>query len=178
MDAANRALADLRIALVGVPNCGKTALFNRLTGSHQKVANYPGVTIERKEGQFHNRAGRRFAVVDLPGTYSFTPASLDEAITRDVVLGRIAGEPQPDVIVCVADATHMPLSLRLILDLQRLGRPMIVALNRSDIAKRRGFTLDVAKLADKLGVPIVETVAIAPGGTDQLIEALGTFEAA
>jgi ferrous iron transport protein B len=177
MDTANRALADLRIALVGVPNCGKTALFNRLTGSHQKVANYPGVTIERKEGQFHSREGRRFAVLDLPGTYSFTPTSLDEAITRDVVLGRIRGEPRPDVIVCVADATHMPLSLRLILDLQRLGRPMIVALNRSDIAKRRGFALDVAKLAEKLGVPVVETVAIAPGGTDKLVEALAAFEA-
>jgi len=177
MDTANRALAELRVALVGVPNCGKTALFNRLTGSHQKVANYPGVTIERKEGQFHDRAGRRYAVIDLPGTYSFTPTSLDEAITRDVVLGRIQGEPRPDVIVCVADATHMPLSLRLILDLQRLGRPMIVALNRSDLARRRGFTLDVARLAARLGVPVVETVAIAPGGTDQLVAALQAFEA-
>ena len=93
---------DLRVALVGLPNCGKTALFNRLTGSHQKVANYPGVTVERKEGRFRDRAGRQYRVLDLPGAYSLSPTTLDEAITRDVVLGRVAGETRPDVIVCVA----------------------------------------------------------------------------
>jgi ferrous iron transport protein B len=177
MDTANRQLADLHIALVGVPNCGKTALFNRLTGSHQKVANYPGVTVERKEGRFRDRAGRQYRVLDLPGAYSLSPTTLDEAITRDVVLGRVAGETRPDVIVCVADATHMPLSLRLVLEVKRLGHPMVVALNRSDLARKRGFRLDVAKLATALGVPVIETVAIAPSGADALIERLGDFEA-
>ncbi|MGD9597921.1 MAG: ferrous iron transporter B [Steroidobacteraceae bacterium] len=175
MDIANRRLANLRIALVGVPNCGKTALFNRLTGSRQKVANYPGVTVERKEGHFRDRAGRRYDVLDLPGAYSLSPTTLDEAITRDLVLGRIAGEEPPDVIVCVADATHMPLSLRLVLEVQRLGHPMVVALNRSDLARKRGFRLDVAKLAATLGVPVIETVAIAPGGAAALIEGLAPF---
>jgi len=175
VDIANRRLADLRIALVGVPNCGKTALFNRLTGSRQKVANYPGVTVERKEGHFRDRAGRRYDVLDLPGAYSLSPTTLDEAITRDLVLGRIAGEEPPDVIVCVADATHMPLSLRLVLEVQKLGHPMVVALNRSDLARKRGFRLDVAKLAAALGVPVIETVAIAPGGADALIAGLAPF---
>jgi ferrous iron transport protein B len=175
MDVANRLLADLRIALVGVPNCGKTALFNRLTGSRQKVANYPGVTVERKEGQFRDPAQRLIRVLDLPGTYSLSPTTLDEAITRDVVLGRLASEPPPDVIVCVADATHLPLSLRLVLDLQRLGRPVVVALNRIDLARRRGFRVDTAKLSTALGVPVVETVAVAPGGADALIDALRAF---
>jgi ferrous iron transport protein B len=175
MDVANRLLADLRIALVGVPNCGKTALFNRLTGSRQKVANYPGVTVERKEGQFRDPAQRLIRVLDLPGTYSLSPTTLDEAITRDVVLGRLASEPPPDVIVCVADATHLPLSLRLVLDLQRLGRPVVVALNRIDLARRRGFRVDTAQLSTALGVPVVETVAVAPGGADALIDALRAF---
>jgi ferrous iron transport protein B len=177
MDMANTGLADLRIALVGVPNCGKTALFNRLTGSHQKVANYPGVTVERKEGRFHDRAGRLYRVLDLPGAYSLSPTTLDEAITRDVVLGRVEGEAPPDVIVCVADATHMPLSLRLVLEVRRLGYPMVVALNRSDLAKKRGFHLDVAKLSATLGVPVIETVAIAPTGALALIEGLAGFKA-
>lgn len=177
VDTANLQLADLHIALVGVPNCGKTALFNRLTGSHQKVANYPGVTVERKEGRFRDRAGRRYRVLDLPGAYSLSPTTLDEAITRDVVLGRVAGETQPDVIVCVADATHMPLSLRLVLEVRRLGYPMVVALNRSDLARKRGFRLDVARLAAALGVPVIETVAIAPAGANALIECLAGFAA-
>ena len=177
MDTANRSLADLHIALVGVPNCGKTALFNRLTGSRQKVANYPGVTVERKEGQFRDRAGRQYRVLDLPGAYSLSPTTLDEAITRDVVLGRVAGELPPDVIVCVADATHMPLSLRLVLEVKRLGHPMVVALNRSDLARKRGFRLDVGKLAAALGVPVIETVAIAPSGAQALVECLAGFEA-
>mgnify|MGYP001034104685 FL=1 len=177
MDATNRALAELRIALVGVPNCGKTALFNRLTGSRQKVANYPGVTVERKEGHCRDGNGRRCVVLDLPGAYSLVPTTLDEAITRDVVLGRVHGEPAADVIVCVADATHMPLSLRLVLDLKRLGQPMIVALNRSDLAKKRGFRLDVARLSAALGVPVIETVAIASGGADALLAALAAFQA-
>ena len=172
MDASVIAARDLRVALVGLPNCGKTALFNRLTGSRQKVANYPGVTVERKEGSFVGPSRRRYLVLDLPGTYSLSPTTLDEAITRDVALGRVAGEPQPEVIVLVADATHLALSLRLVLDVKRLGLPLVVALNMSDLAHKRGFAVDRAKLERELGVPVVETVAVDSGGADALIREL------
>ena len=172
MDDVSARSRELRIALVGLPNCGKTALFNRLTGSRQKVANYPGVTVERKEGSFTGPSRRRYRVLDLPGTYSLNPTTLDEAITRDVALGRLAGEAQPELIVLVADATHLALSLRLILDVQRLGLPMIVALNMSDIARRRGFSIDRERLAQEIGVPVVETVAVASSGAGQLIDQL------
>ncbi len=163
----------LRIALVGVPNCGKTALFNRLTGSRQHVANYAGVTVERKEGQCTDAtSGRSYRVLDLPGSYSLAAATLDEAITRDVVLGRFHGEDVPDVIVNVVDATNLRLGLRLSLELLRLGRPMIVALNLSDIARQRGMNVDPAKLSALLGCPVVETVAVQSGGERQLLAAM------
>ncbi len=163
---------ELRLALVGVPNCGKTALFNRLTGSHQKVANYAGVTVERKEGRFTGASGRHYRILDLPGTYSLTPTSLDEAITRDAVLGRLAGEQPPEIIVCVVDATNLRLNLRLVLELARLGVPMVVALNMSDVARNRGYRLDAQALERELGVPVIETVAVAAGGAHALIESL------
>jgi ferrous iron transport protein B len=141
-----------RIALVGVPNCGKTALFNRLTGSRQKVANYPGVTVERREGERAAADGSSLRVLDLPGTYSLKPTTLDEAITRDVLLGRVAGEPAPDLVVCVVDAVHLPIGLRLALEVKRLGLPMMLVLNRMDVAKRRGVSLDIARLSAELGV--------------------------
>ncbi len=175
-----RDLPDLvtrRIALVGAPNCGKTALFNRLTGGRQKVANYPGVTVERKEGAFVSAHGRTlYRVLDLPGTYSLMPTTLDEAITRDAITGRLRGETPPELIICVLDSTNLRLSLRLTLELRRLGLPMIVALNMSDLAQRRGFTLDRARLARELGVPVVETVAVRPGGDAALLRALETAE--
>ncbi len=162
-----------RIALVGVPNCGKTALFNRLTGSRQKVANYAGVTVERKEGVSHDSAsGREYRVLDLPGSYSLAATTLDEAITRDVVLGRLASELPPDLIVNVVDATNLRLGLRLSLELLRLGRPMIVALNMSDIARARGMNVDTARLSAELGCPVVETVAVASGGERALLAQL------
>ncbi|HWW21321.1 MAG TPA: ferrous iron transport protein B [Steroidobacteraceae bacterium] len=162
-----------RVALVGAPNCGKTALFNRLTGSRQKVANYPGVTVERKEGAFVGAQPQwLYRVMDLPGTYSLVPTSLDEAITRDAVLGRLNGETPPDLIVCVLDATNLRLSLRLALELARLSIPMVVALNMSDLAHRRGFMLDAPALSRELGVPVVETVAVKSGGEANLIAAL------
>jgi ferrous iron transport protein B len=161
------------LSLVGVPNCGKTALFNRLTGSRQKVANYPGVTVERKEGRLVGpRTGRIYRVVDLPGAYSLEPATLDEAIARDVVLGRHATEPAPDLLVCVVDATNLRLNLRLVLELRRLGLPMIVALNMSDVAAQRGYSFDRAALGRALGVPVVPTVAIRAGGERELVEAI------
>src|SRR5687767_3543057 len=126
MNAAAEAARDVGLSLIGVPNCGKTALFNRLTGSRQKVANYPGVTVERKEGRFIGpTTGRHYRVLDLPGAYSLEPTSLDEAISRDVVLGRHASEPPPDLLVCVVDATNLRLNLRLVLELKRLGRPLV-----------------------------------------------------
>jgi ferrous iron transport protein B len=160
----------LRIALVGVPNCGKTALFNRLTGSRQKVANYPGVTVERREGERHVATGRNLRVLDLPGTYSLTPTTLDEAITRDVLLGRVPGERAPDLVVCVVDAVHLPIGLRLVLEVKRLGLPMVLALNRMDVAARRGVHVDVARLATELGIPVLPTVAVKRGGADALID--------
>src|SRR3954471_18365696 len=163
----------LRIALIGVPNCGKTALFNRLTGSRQKVANYPGVTVERKEGRFTGPVtGRTYRLVDLPGAYSLEPASLDEAIARDVVLGRHASEQAPDLLVCVVDATNLRLNLRLVLELKRIGRPMLVALNMSDVAKERGDKGEWAALSQALGIPVIETVAIRSGGERGLLEAI------
>ncbi len=171
--SAAAATAGLSLSLVGVPNCGKTALFNRLTGSRQKVANYPGVTVERKEGRFVGpTSGRIYRLLDLPGAYSLQATTLDEAITRDIVLGRHASEQPPDLIVCVVDATNLRLNLRLVLELKRLGRPMVVALNMSDLARARGFRLDAAALARALGLPVVETVAIRPGGERELVALL------
>jgi ferrous iron transport protein B len=164
------------LSLIGVPNCGKTALFNRLTGSRQKVANYPGVTVERKEGRFAGpQSGRVYRVVDLPGAYSLEATSLDEAIARDVVLGRHAAEPGPDLLICVVDATNLRLNLRLVLELKRIGRPMLVALNMSDVAQQRGYHLDRRALQKALGVPVVETVAVRPGGERELVEAIERF---
>ena len=173
--AAALAAPQLTLSLIGVPNCGKTALFNRLTGSRQKVANYPGVTVERKEGRLVGpRTGRTFRVIDLPGAYSLEPATLDEAIARDVVLGRHATEPAPDLLVCVVDATNLRLNLRLVLELKRLGKPIIVALNMSDLAAQRGYTLDRAALERALGVPVVPTVAVRSGGERALVDAIDT----
>jgi ferrous iron transport protein B len=164
------------LSLVGVPNCGKTALFNRLTGSRQKVANYPGVTVERKEGRFAGPStGRIYRLVDLPGAYSLEPTSLDEAVARDVILGRHASEPPPDLLVCVVDATNLRLNLRLVLDLKRIGRPMLVALNMSDVAKQRGYRLNREALEQALGIPVIETVAVRPGGERALVEAIDQY---
>ena len=165
-------MTPLRVALVGNPNCGKTALFNRLTGSRQKVANYAGVTVERKEGRRISPQGRELIVLDLPGTYSLEATSPDEAITRDVCLGRLAGEPPPDVIVCVVDATNLRLHLRFALELRALGRPMVLVLNLADAARKRGISWDLAGLAQRLGLPVVETVAVVRHGADALLQVL------
>lgn len=159
-----------RIALVGNPNCGKTALFNLLTGSRQKVANYAGVTVERKEGRFTTPSGRTVSVLDLPGAYSLHAASPDEAVTRDICMGLRAGEARPDMIVAVVDATNLRLHLRFVLELQRLGLPMVMALNMSDAAARRGIVIDRAKLQALLGMPIVETIAVRHGGAAPLLQ--------
>ena len=157
-----------RIALLGNPNCGKTALFNLLTGSRQKVANYAGVTVERKEGTLRTAAGRRIFVLDLPGAYSLNALSADEAVTRDVVTGR-SKEALPDLLVCVTDATNLRLNLRLVLEAKKLGLPMVVALNMADMAKKQGITVDTAVLARELGVPVVETVGVQSDGAQALL---------
>ncbi|MCF8205040.1 MAG: ferrous iron transporter B [Methylotenera sp.] len=156
------------VALVGNPNCGKTALFNGLTGSHQKVANYAGVTVERKEGRLVTAAGKALRLLDLPGTYSLHPRSPDERVTCDVLAGRAKGEKRPDLVVCVLDATNLRRNLRLLLAVRRMGLPVVVALNMADLAARRGLKIDAAALSAQLGVPVVRTVAIHKEGLDEL----------
>ncbi|MDF2447489.1 MAG: ferrous iron transporter [Moraxellaceae bacterium] len=174
--------APLRVALVGNPNCGKTSLFNQLTGARQKVANYAGVTVERKEGRLTLPSGRHVQVLDLPGAYSLEAASPDEAITRAICLGEYPGEALPDLLVCVADATNLRLHLRFVLEIRRLGRPMLLVLNMMDDARRRGITIDAHKLAERLGIPVVEAVAVRRDGVrallDRLTDALPTAPAA
>ena len=173
----NASAAPLRLALLGNPNSGKTALFNQLTGSRQKVANYAGVTVERKEGQLHSPSGRSYAVLDLPGAYSLQPASLDEAITRDLLRGFYPGEAAPDVVVCVVDATNLRLHLRFVLEVRQMGTPMIVALNMSDAAARRGIDIDRQALERELGVPVVETVAVRRHGARALVAGIDQLAA-
>jgi ferrous iron transport protein B len=160
------------IALVGNPNCGKTALFNILTGSRQKVANYAGVTVERKEGALLTPSGKRVRMLDLPGAYSLDPLTPDEQVTADVLLGRRAGEARPDFVVCVTDATNLRQNLRLVLSLKRLGLPMVVALNMSDIARRKGIVIDAERLAGELGLPVVETIGVKAAGARALVKVL------
>ena len=166
------AVRSARVALVGNPNSGKTALFNALTGAHQKVANYAGVTVERKEGLIRSADGGVMSVLDLPGTYSLRARSPDEEVTRDAVLGRLAGEPAPDGIVAVADATNLRLVLRLVLELKAVGRPMVLALNMYDIAQRQGLRIDLERLSSELGLPVVPTTATRKRGIEDLIAAV------
>jgi ferrous iron transport protein B len=161
------------IAVVGNPNAGKSALFNVLTGARQKVANYPGVTVERKSGRLSLGDGRPAELVDLPGAYSLDPSSPDEEVTRDVVIGRQEGERLPDALLIVLDATNLDNHLRFALQLIDLGLPTVVALNMVDLAKRDGLTINTARLAQELGVPVIETVAVRRRGLDEVREALG-----
>jgi ferrous iron transport protein B len=160
------------VALVGNPNCGKTALFNALTGSRQKVANYPGVTVEKKIGRLITPTGRAIQVLDLPGTYSLRARSPDEEITRNAVLGKLPGVETPDLIVCVGDASNLRLALRLALELSHVGRPVVLALNMMDIARKRGIEIDPARLSQELGIPVVSSIAVRRGGTDALLAEL------
>lgn len=165
-------LPPLRVALAGNPNCGKTALFNLLTGSRQKVANYAGVTVERKEGTFRTPSGRAVRVLDLPGLYSLEPQSPDEQVTADLLCGRLPDEPAPEVVVGVLDSTDLRRHLRLALALRRSGLPLVLALNMTDLARHRGARVDAAGLAALLGVPVVETTAVARHGALELLSQL------
>jgi len=167
----------LTLALIGNPNCGKTALFNLLTGARQKVANYAGVTVERRSGEFADTGGRRYQLLDLPGTYSLHASSADEVIARDAVLGGLKGERQPDLMVVVLDATNLHLGLRLVLELKAIHRPLIVVLNQIDVARQRGIEINQVRLADLLGCQVVTTVAIARAGAAALLQALPGFSA-
>lgn len=160
------------LALVGNPNAGKSSLFNALTGARQKIANYPGVTVERKAGHASFADGRPLSLIDLPGTYSLTPASLDEAVTRDVVLGRQEGEKRPDALIVVLDAANLDNHLCFALELLALNLPTVVALNMVDLAERDGLTLDAERLSKELGVPVVPTVAVRKRGLTELLAAI------
>jgi ferrous iron transport protein B len=160
------------VAVVGNPNAGKSALFNMLTGARQKVGNYPGVTVERKSGRLSLADGRPIELVDLPGAYSLNPSSPDEEVTRDVVLGKQAGERLPDALLLVLDATNLDNHLRFALQLIALGLPVVIALNMVDLAKRDGLTIDPQILERELGVPVIETVAVRRRGGDELKEAI------
>ena len=160
------------VALVGNPNAGKSSLFNALTGARQKIANYPGVTVERKAGHASFADGRPIALIDLPGTYSLTPASLDEAVTRDVILGKQAGETRPDALIIVLDAANLDNHLCFALELLALNLPTVIALNMLDLAQRDGLTLDAQRLSQELGVPVVPTVAVRKRGLTELLAAV------
>jgi len=171
-------LAPLRVALLGNPNCGKTALFNLLTGSRQKVANYAGVTVERKEGHLETASGRQVVVLDLPGAYSLNALSADEQITCDIVTGQRPNEPLPDLVVCVVDATNLRLNLRLVLEARALNLPLVLALNMSDAARHSGIRVDRALLARELAMPVIETVGIRHDGAQELLTYLAKVDLA
>ncbi|MEZ4742124.1 MAG: ferrous iron transport protein B [Bdellovibrionota bacterium] len=160
------------IALAGTPNCGKSALFNALTGSNQKLGNFPGVTVEKKLGTGTLEDGKKFAVIDLPGTYSLNPSSPDEKITSDVLVGQLDKDLIPDLIVAVADAANLENTLGLIIELKKLQKPVIAALNMIDLAQKRGLKLDLKKLSHELGCKVVTTIAIKRHGIENLLHAI------
>ena len=164
------------VALLGNPNCGKTALFNLLTGSRQKVANYSGVTVERKEGRLTMASSKNIRILDLPGAYSLYPRSLDERVTCNVLLGRAEGEKRPDLVICVLSAMNLRRNLRLVLAAKRLGLPCVVVLNMLDIAKRQGLNIDTAALSRELGLPVLTSVGIQSDGADEIKSFLSNLD--
>ena len=158
------------VALVGSPNSGKSALFNALTGARQKVANYAGVTVERKVGALRTPSGHTIRIMDLPGIYGMNARSEDEAVTRDVLTGARKGEALPDLMVIVADATRMENSVRLALDLKQTGIPAIMVINKHDVAEKRGHAIDTVKLELELGMPVIRTAAVKKQGLDRLMK--------
>ncbi len=165
-------MAPKRVALLGNPNCGKSVLFNRLTGSRQKVANYAGVTVELKRGLSRTPAGHAISVVDLPGTYGLVANSEDEMVACEVVSGRSLQEPAPDLVVVVVDATRLRRGLRLLVGVKRMGVPTVLVLNMMDRVRAQGQHIDVDQLARAVAVPVVEATGIAPHGADALLSLL------
>lgn len=166
--------SPIRFALIGNPNCGKTSLFNRLTGARAKVANYPGVTVERRSGAVTG-LNHPAELLDLPGTYSLFVTSPDEQVARDVILGKQAGERRPDLLIAVVDACNLRLGLRLVMELKSLNRPMLLALNQMDEAKRRGISINTQGLSQAIGIPIVETIAVNTRGVEDLRNILNGY---
>src|SRR6058998_1374093 len=157
------------VALTGNPNCGKTTLFNALTGLRAKVGNYAGVTVERKEGRLLGApAELNVRVLDLPGTYSLSPQSLDEQISRDVLLNRLPELPAPDLIVIVVDASNLQRNLYYATQVIELGHPTLIALNMVDVAEINGQEIDSGKLAQQLGAPVLPVVASSGRGVAEL----------
>jgi ferrous iron transport protein B len=165
-----------KVALVGNPNAGKSALFNALTGARQKIANYPGVTVERKAGRLLLPTGEPVELTDLPGAYSLSPTSPDEEVTSKVIYGKFPGEAVPDVIVIVLDASNLEQHLVFAQELIALGKPTLVALNMIDLAERDGLIIDPAALESALGVPVIPTVAVRRRGLTELGEAIAAAE--
>ncbi|MBT5186634.1 MAG: ferrous iron transporter B, partial [Kordiimonadaceae bacterium] len=165
-------MTTLRAALIGAPNSGKSSLFNTLTGSHQKVANYPGVTVERRSGIVTTEAGHNIKLIDLPGLYSLNDRSLDETVSREVITGAHDSEQQPEVLICVVNASNLRVHLRLVLELRNLGLPMIIALNMHDLATRDGIEIDVKRLSEELGLRVITTIAVRHSGINALKELL------
>jgi len=165
-------MTALRAALIGAPNSGKSSLFNTLTGSHQKVANYPGVTVERRSGTITTETGQTIQLIDLPGIYSLNDRSLDEKVSREIITGAHESEAQPEVLVCVINASNIRVHLRLVLELKALGLPIIVALNMHDLATRDGIEIDVERLSEELGLPVLTTIAVRTSGVEALKEYL------
>ena len=168
---------NFRVALLGNPNCGKSALFNKLTGARQKIANYPGVTVERVAGMLALPDGTQVEAIDLPGAYAFDASSPDEEVTRQVVQGEFPGEAEPDVLVLVLDAGNLEQHLVFAQEVLSLGKPTIVALNMIDMAERDGLKLDATALSQALGVPVVETVAVRRRGIADLTAAIAAARA-
>ena len=165
-----------KVALVGNPNAGKSALFNALTGARQKIANYPGVTVERKSGRMQLPTGEPVEMTDLPGAYGLDPTSPDEEVTSKVIRGEFPGEAVPDVLVLVLDASNLEQHLVFAQEVLALGKPTVVALNMVDLAERDGLVLDPAVLAEELGVRVVPTVAVRRRGLAELAEAIASAE--
>ncbi|KAB2642590.1 MAG: ferrous iron transport protein B, partial [Verrucomicrobia bacterium] len=160
------------VAIAGNPNCGKSTIFNALTGLRQKVGNYPGVTVEKKTGRFFGSHGEPMELLDLPGSYSLQVRSPDEAVARDVLLGRLPGTPRPDVIICVVDASNLERNLYLVAQMLELQIPVVVALNMVDVAEKNGAVIDLMALREKLGVPVIPTVATKGVGFIELRQAV------
>ncbi len=161
-----------RVAIAGNPNTGKSTIFNALTGLRQKVGNYPGVTVEKKTGRFFGSHGEAMELIDLPGSYSLQVRSPDEAVARDLLLGRVAGEPRPDVIITVVDASNLDRHLYIVAQMLELGIPVVVALNMVDVAEARGLTIDLLELKERLGVPVIPMVASNATGIIELKQAV------
>ena len=163
-----------RIAVIGNPNCGKTTIFNELTGLRQKVGNYAGVTVEKKEGRIIYPGGKEIIALDLPGTYSLSANSPDEKVATDIILGKLPDTPQPDAIVCIVDASNLERNMFLVSQIIDQRYPLIIVLNMIDVAERSGMHIDIHKLSALLGVPVIPTIGSKRIGIDKLKTAIGS----